>query len=221
MKKIILDIVKEKGQKGISSKKLHKKLKESDENYDDNDINKIIDKLISKNKLVNADGFLKIQSGGHLLSVGDPVEVNEEEIESVEPLSKKRKQPPTVDDNEATDSVTNKSKVANASNTNKSNDKSKLKDMYPELWRTGEQLWRDNGFNQEYLLQNPDNITRIFCGNLNKNITEEQLRGCIENITYIKWITDRETQQFYGIHYYKIYILCNMLMHIIHICINI
>ena len=196
MKKVILDIVKEKGKKGISSKKLHKKLKESDESYDDNDVDKTINKLISKNKLVDDDGFIKIPSDDQSLLVNEPVEVAEAEVESVKPMSKKRKQPPTVDDVDATDSV------VKAPSTTKSNDnKSKLKDMYPELWRTGEQLWRDNGFNQDYLLQNPDNITRIFCGNLNKNITEEQLRGCIENITYIKWITDRETQQFYGIHY--------------------
>ena len=204
MKKVILDIVKAKGEKGISLKKLYKKLKESDENYDDNDINKIMDKLISKNKLVNDEGIIKVPSDDQPL-VNDPVEVTEEEVESVKPLSKKRKQSPTVDD-EATDTVTDKSTVTKTTNANKTNDKSKLKDMYPELWRTGEQLWRDNGFNQDYLLQNPDNITRIFCGNLNKNITEEQLRGCIENITYIKWITDRETQQFYGMHYF-IYIV--------------
>ena len=149
MKKVILDIVKEKGERGISSKKLHKKLKESDESYDDNDVNKIIDKLISKNKLVDDDGFIKIQSDDQTFLVNDPVEVFVEEAESVKPLSKKRKQPFTVDDNEATDTVIDKSKVAKASSANKTNDKSKLKDMYPELWRTGEQLWRDNGFNQD------------------------------------------------------------------------
>ena len=53
---------------------------------------------------------------------------------------------------------------------------------YSELWKTGEQLWREDNFDFEYLRQNPDGITRIFCGNLNKNITEEQLRSCIENI---------------------------------------
>lgn len=33
---------------------------------------------------------------------------------------------------------------------------------------------------------------------MNKNVTEDQLRGFIEDIVYIKWITDKETQQFYG-----------------------
>lgn len=41
-------------------------------------------------------------------------------------------------------------------------------------------------------------ITRLFCGNLNKKVTEDDLKGCIEGITYIKWITDKQTGEFYG-----------------------
>jgi len=67
-----------------------------------------------------------------------------------------------------------------------------------DLWRTGEQAWRDGTLDADYLQNNPDNITRIFCGNLNKKITEEDLRSCLEGITYIKWITDKQTQEFYG-----------------------
>ena len=41
-------------------------------------------------------------------------------------------------------------------------------------------------------------ITRLFCGNLNKKVTEEELKKCISGITHIKWITDKETGEFYG-----------------------
>ena len=72
------------------------------------------------------------------------------------------------------------------------------KGKYCELWRTGEQMWRDDSFDEEYLRTNPNNITRLFCGNLNKQISEEDLMACIEGITYIKWITDKQTGEFYG-----------------------
>ena len=41
-------------------------------------------------------------------------------------------------------------------------------------------------------------ITRLFCGNLNKKITEEDLKKCISGISFIKWITDKTTGEFYG-----------------------
>jgi len=34
---------------------------------------------------------------------------------------------------------------------------------------------------------NPDGITRLFVGNLNRKITEDQLRNAIDGITHIKW----------------------------------
>ena len=43
-----------------------------------------------------------------------------------------------------------------------------------------------------------NSITRVFCGNLNKEVTEEQLRARIPDIVYIKWITDKTTRAFYG-----------------------
>ena len=67
-----------------------------------------------------------------------------------------------------------------------------------ELWRDGEKAWKDGTLNYEYLCSNPDNITRVFCGNLNLKITEEDLKGAISGITYIKWMTDKQTRKFYG-----------------------
>ena len=67
-----------------------------------------------------------------------------------------------------------------------------------ELWKNGEQMWRDGALDQSYLRTNPDGITRLFCGNLKKDITEEQLRNAIAGIKYIKWMIDKGTKSFYG-----------------------
>ena len=70
--------------------------------------------------------------------------------------------------------------------------------QYVDLWKNGEKYWREGSFDPEYLSTNPDGITRLFCGNLNKKITENDLHTCLPGITYIKWITDKETGEFYG-----------------------
>ncbi len=46
---------------------------------------------------------------------------------------------------------------------------------------------------------NPQNITRLFLKNLNvKEVDEPQLCELVEGITHIQWITDRNTQKWYG-----------------------
>ncbi|KAJ1431231.1 hypothetical protein B484DRAFT_448494 [Ochromonadaceae sp. CCMP2298] len=67
-----------------------------------------------------------------------------------------------------------------------------------ELWKNGEKYWRENLFPHEYLTKNPEKVTRLFCGNLNKTITEEQLKEQLPGTTFIKWITDKQTGEFYG-----------------------
>lgn len=84
-----------------------------------------------------------------------------------------------------------------AAKVNLANDSSAATDTF-EMWRDGEKAWKDGTLDYEYLCSNPDKITRIFCGNLNLNITEEQLKGAINGITYIKWMTDKQTRKFYG-----------------------
>jgi nucleolin len=41
-------------------------------------------------------------------------------------------------------------------------------------------------------------VTRLFCGNLSKKVTEEELKARLPGITFIKWITDKQTGEFYG-----------------------
>lgn len=48
-----------------------------------------------------------------------------------------------------------------------------------ELWKYGEQMWADGALDNSYMTENPDGITRLFCGNLKKEITEEQLHNAI------------------------------------------
>jgi len=67
-----------------------------------------------------------------------------------------------------------------------------------DLWKNGEQAWRENSLSADYLAKNPDGITRLFCGNLKLDITEEQLREQFPGITYIKWQKDKTTKAFYG-----------------------
>lgn len=74
-------------------------------------------------------------------------------------------------------------------------------ELTKELWKHGEKAWKENLLSYEYLSTNPDKITRLFCGNLNRNITEDKLKSTINDIVFIKWITDKETKEFYGTTY--------------------
>jgi len=67
-----------------------------------------------------------------------------------------------------------------------------------ELWKYGEQLWAEGTLDNRYMTENPDGITRLFCGNLKKEITAEQLHNAINGITHIKWMTDKVSREFYG-----------------------
>lgn len=79
-----------------------------------------------------------------------------------------------------------------------SNKKNKAtKDQY-DLAKNGEQAWRDNSLPAEYLENNPDQITRLFCGNLKLDVTQEALKECLPGITYIRWQKDKTTKNFYG-----------------------
>jgi len=93
--------------------------------------------------------------------------------------------------------------TSNSTENDKTNRKTKKEkstghtDTY-ELWKNGEAAWRNNTLEPTYLTQNPDKITRLFCGNLKKEITEEQLKEALPGVTFIKWIRDKESGEFYG-----------------------
>lgn len=132
-------------------------------------------------------------------------EKDEEEEGGKSEKSEKKRKHVDFDDNDndkASQDASNADTTTNNGNKNnkkqKDNGKEEKDPKYKELWRTGEQMWRDGTFDDWYLTSNPDNITRLFCGNLNKKVTEEDLKSCIEGITYIKWITDKTTGEFYG-----------------------
>lgn len=95
-----------------------------------------------------------------------------------------------------------RSNVDSLNDTETSNEKKKIVIVAGsesnELWKNGEQAWKDGAFDLGYLRNNPDRITRLFCGNLKIDITEEQLRNAIPGITHIKWMTDKHTREFYG-----------------------
>ena len=110
--------------------------------------------------------------------------------------AKKRNKRPRNEENEDSGDGP-KAAVATSSSSLASN-KLSNRDKYNELWRTGEQMWRDGTFDDDYLARNPDNITRLFVGNLKKTVTEDDLHNCLEGITYIKWITDKQSGEFYG-----------------------
>ena len=176
MKSVIISIVRELSSEGLKIKKL-KKLTlakvDDDSSAEDEDFDEVFEKLQSKGKIVvDEDGLVSI----------------------AEEKSSKRKR----DDEEPTETATKHTKATSGGKSASAVTTSAAANYPKELWKTGEMLWRENGFDYEYLRTNPENITRLFCGNLSKTVTEEQLKSCIEGITYIKWITDKETKQFYG-----------------------
>ena len=70
-----------------------------------------------------------------------------------------------------------------------------------QLWENGDKIWREGTLEQSYLDTNPDRITRLFIGNLKKEITEEVMNETFPGIKYIKWIVDAQSKEFYGTTY--------------------
>ena len=87
--------------------------------------------------------------------------------------------------------------ASSSSSSSSSKNKATKVDQY-DLARNGEQAWRENTLPAEYLENNPDQITRLFCGNLKLEVTEDGLKECLPGITYIRWQKDKTTKNFYG-----------------------
>ena len=189
---------------GLTAKKLRRSVlalmgleanEETQENFD-----KTVEKLVEKGKLNENDGVYT-----------KPEKVKKEKPEKADKADKvvkdkKRKasvakeeeegegdEPDDPDDDAPMKKKSAKDAINNAAGYSAASAAANI-----DLSKNGEQAWKDGLLSQEYLSSNPDNITRLFVGNLNRKITEEELRGCFEGVTHIKWITDKQTREFYG-----------------------
>ena len=186
MKKSILNHL-DNSNEGVKSSKLRKLVIAEispDASNDDKEMKLLftsaLEELEKKGKVIDANGIITL--------IDKKRKQNDDDVDT------KKEKKMKYDDNNNNNIYNN-----NDDNDDEKDTKSATRGIAAkDLWRTGEQAWRDGTLDADYLQNNPDNITRIFCGNLNKKITEEDLRSCLEGITYIKWITDKQTQEFYG-----------------------
>eukprot|EP00607_Mallomonas_marina_P009975 CAMPEP_0182420870 /NCGR_PEP_ID=MMETSP1167-20130531/5951_1 /TAXON_ID=2988 /ORGANISM="Mallomonas Sp, Strain CCMP3275" /LENGTH=357 /DNA_ID=CAMNT_0024597383 /DNA_START=37 /DNA_END=1110 /DNA_ORIENTATION=+ len=169
-------------------------------------LRKTVFSMFGENECPNKKVFTQcLQS----LVTNNKVELNDGMYKKPVKVSKKRKLSKIVDNDEdnlinSEDEVqdfqmnNNHEVVENNVQIFEETGENKKKTVMGELWKYGEVAWRDGVLDQKYIQSNPDRITRLFCGNLNKKITEEQLKNALPGITHIKWITDKVTKEFYG-----------------------
>jgi RNA recognition motif-containing protein len=188
----IVSALKSKSDRGLRLSALKKQcLNDNTTNQiSSGDFDKALHALMSKKKIVMKDGIYFFQSKDAKNESDEKIVKNKRKRDSVEEVEENGS-------DEKNAHVTKKG-ISKSSVSKESESESLPYEKPKDLWKTGEQAWRDGTIAPQYLLDNPDGITRLFVGNLNKNITEEQLKSCIEGITFIKWITDKSTGQFYG-----------------------
>jgi hypothetical protein len=174
MKSEILDILQSKGN--LKEKKLLKKVLKQIGRKDDEEDEELLNQF--KNTLEE------------LVEEKDILLVNKEYcINKVKSSKAATKRLGTFDNLDEDEPLVKKSKA-----TTESTHISTKKFDYPDLWRNGEKFWKEGTFDPEYLRTNPDkyvsfdllqftillisnhfvySITRIFCGNLSKKVTED------------------------------------------------
>jgi RNA recognition motif-containing protein len=177
MEAVILSILKSKGSLKEKKlvKKVDKKYKEGNTPFEESKFQKALGKLIDNKEV--------------LKQANDELALNKVQVT----IKRKRDENDDNDEGEA-----DGEEGAAVEEGNDNDFKIKKRFNYPDLWKNGEQHWKDGTLDPEYLRTNPDRITRLFCGNLARKITEEDLMQRMEGITYIKWITDKTTGEFYG-----------------------
>ena len=111
---------------------------------------------------------------------------------------KRKRKTQDADENKSEKAIFLNDKVATTVSTSK------------ELWKNGEQVYRDGSLDAEYLRNNPESITRLFCGNLNRKITEEQLKTAIPGIKYIKWMVDKGKYTFSSVPAISAFLFCEL-----------
>lgn len=211
MKSAIVDYLNSNNEEGIPSKKLRKMVIAKVSECEDEQ-SKEMKKLYGTALLSLVEkGKVSLEEDGKLIKLTvTEVKISKDKDKKKNDKSKdtndnKRKRNNDNDGNDGNDDNNNdndnrsKYKSSTDGSHKKSNSQTSAStEKYFELWKNGEQIWRDNGFDHDYLTNNPDGYTRLFCGNLNKKVTEEELKNFIEGITYIKWITDKQSGEFYG-----------------------
>lgn len=132
MKESVLDTLR---NGGLSEKKLKKSLwKVCKEQYDDEE--EFESKLQSTLKSLLKKDKIKLEDDEYVLTDSNKVT--------------KRKRDETEEDEEV-----KSEKIIKTAKADKPITKGKVL-KYEELWKTGEQHWRDNSFDQEYLRTNPE-----------------------------------------------------------------
>lgn len=192
MKNIIIDIISKNS--GIDIHKLYdlvlQELEISNDPHNDetllhhNKIDDLLKKIIKKDKISYKNGKYYLHDSNN--------DLNKRKYEENSNSQKKMKL------------EINESKLSELVHEEQDTDepiifKSGIKSKYYEdLWKNAEKYYKENTLPSDYINKNPDGITRLFCGNLNRKVTEDQLKQCIDGITHIKWITDKLTKEFYG-----------------------
>jgi nucleolin len=201
MESTILSVLQSKGS--LKEKKLLKKVSESYEQrgktFDEDKFSSALSKLMeSKEVLRNNDKELTLNKVQVTLKRTRNEDDEDDDVKTTNEESKKRNKKSKKSKDEEEEETSGESKEEGKKSDETEDLQSKKRWSYPDLWKNGEKFWRENTFDPEYLRTNPDRITRLFCGNLSRKITEEDLMARIEGINYIKWITDKQTGEFYG-----------------------
>lgn len=193
MKQTILQILQGKGE--LKQKKLWKKVCKKLDSGDENDetsikqFENVLKELLEEKDILEIDGQYTINKAKKAIPQTNTK--RKAGLDTYKDTEDGNNDADEQDETEEGEQQANKRvKLANQTE--------KKKYQYVDLWKNGERYWKEGLFDTEYLQTNPDGITRLFCGNLNKKITEDELHSCLPGITYIKWITDKETGEFYG-----------------------
>lgn len=184
LKKTIKKLIKQYNDEATSKikvKDFKKEISSSGIDVDDDELDKVTKKFCDEGVFVLDGKYI-------VFNRSSDRNATENSNQTEKPKEKKR----PLDDTE------NESSGAKRQKSDPQEEVDRDSTKFGDLWKNGEKYHKEGMISMEYSKNNPDGITRIFCGNLNKAITEEKLRDFLPGITYIRWITDKTTKEFYG-----------------------